>query len=75
VWIGLPTAQDYVKAADIVKKPLMAAIGGATFPVTAAAMKAARVDRNWRERSEPNSAPRSLSLARSTAPREQYVLV
>src|SRR5262249_32897160 len=43
VWIGLPTAQDYVKAADIVKKPLMAVIGGANFPATAAAMKAARV--------------------------------
>src|SRR5437667_3273420 len=43
VWIGLPTAQDYVKAADMVKKPLMAVIGGANFPATAAAMKAARV--------------------------------
>src|SRR5580765_4179424 len=32
VWIGLPTAQDYVKAADMVKKPLMAVIGGANFP-------------------------------------------
>jgi len=26
VWIGLPTAQDYVKAADMVKKPLMATL-------------------------------------------------
>ena len=43
VWMGLPTAQDYVKAADIVKKPLFAVIGGANFPATAAAMKAARV--------------------------------
>ena len=43
IWIGLPTAQDYVKAADIVKKPLMAVVGGANFPATAAAMKAARV--------------------------------
>jgi 2-methylisocitrate lyase-like PEP mutase family enzyme len=43
VWIGLPSAQDYVKAAEIVKKPLMAVIGGANFPATAAAMKAARV--------------------------------
>src|SRR5262249_13081119 len=43
VWIGLPTAQEYVRAADIVKKPLMAVIGGANFPATAAAMKAARV--------------------------------
>src|SRR5256886_646261 len=42
VWIGLPGPQDYVKAADIVKKPLMAVIGGANFPATAAAMKAAR---------------------------------
>src|SRR4029450_4805754 len=43
VWIGLPAAQDYVKAADIVKKPLMAVLGGADFPAPAAAMKAARV--------------------------------
>jgi 2-methylisocitrate lyase-like PEP mutase family enzyme len=43
VWIGLPTAQDYVRAADMVKKPLMAVIGGANFPATTAAMRAARV--------------------------------
>src|SRR5438552_11736054 len=43
VWIGLPTSQDYAKAADVVKKPLMAVVGGANFPATAAAMKAARV--------------------------------
>ena len=43
VWIGLPNPQDYVKAADMVKKPLMAVIGGANFPATATAMKAARV--------------------------------
>src|SRR5215831_8281950 len=43
VWIGLPTAQDYVKAADIVKKPLMAVIGGANLPATVEAMKAARI--------------------------------
>jgi 2-methylisocitrate lyase-like PEP mutase family enzyme len=43
VWIGLPSPQDYVKAADMVKKPLMAVIGGANFPATAAAMKSARV--------------------------------
>jgi 2-methylisocitrate lyase-like PEP mutase family enzyme len=43
VWLGLPTAQDYVKAADTIRKPLMAVIGGANFPATAAAMKAARV--------------------------------
>ena len=43
VWIGLRTADDYAKAADIVKKPLFAVIGGPNFPATAAAMKAARV--------------------------------
>src|SRR5438093_2657539 len=43
VWIGFPTAQDYVKAADMIKKPLMAAIGGGNLPATAAAMKAARI--------------------------------
>src|SRR5438874_1076846 len=43
VWIGLPTAQDYVRAAGMIKKPLMAVVGGANFPATAAAMKAARV--------------------------------
>ena len=43
VWIGLPAAQDYVKAAEMVKKPLMAVIGGANFPATVAAMKAAHV--------------------------------
>ena len=43
VWIGLRTADDYVKAADIVKKPLFAVIGGPNFPATPAAMKAARV--------------------------------
>ncbi len=43
VWLGLPTAQDYVKAADMVKKPLMTTIGGGTMPATAAAMKAARI--------------------------------
>jgi 2-methylisocitrate lyase-like PEP mutase family enzyme len=43
LWLGLPTAQDYVKAADMIRKPLMAVIGGANFPATAAAMKAARV--------------------------------
>ncbi len=43
VWIGLPTTQDYVRAADMVKKPLMAVIGSNNFPATAAAMKAARV--------------------------------
>jgi 2-methylisocitrate lyase-like PEP mutase family enzyme len=43
VWIGLRTAQDYVKAADMIKKPLMAVIGNATLPATVAAMKAARI--------------------------------
>jgi 2-methylisocitrate lyase-like PEP mutase family enzyme len=43
VWIGLPTAQDYVMAADMIKKPLMAVIGGPNFPATPAAMKAARI--------------------------------
>jgi 2-methylisocitrate lyase-like PEP mutase family enzyme len=43
VWIALPTAQDYARAADMIKKPLMAVIGGANLPATAAAMKAARI--------------------------------
>ena len=43
LWLGLPTAQDYVKAADMIKKPLMAVVGGANFPATPAAMKAARI--------------------------------
>src|SRR6266581_1459701 len=43
VWLGLPSAQDYVRAADMVKKPLMTTIGGGNMPATAAAMKAARI--------------------------------
>ena len=43
VWLGLPTAQDFVRAADMVKKPIFAVIGGPNFPATAEAMKAARV--------------------------------
>jgi 2-methylisocitrate lyase-like PEP mutase family enzyme len=43
VWIGLPTPADYVKAAGIVKKPLMAGIGRGNLPATPEAMKAARV--------------------------------
>src|SRR5207244_9641798 len=43
VWLGLPSAQDYVKAADMIKKPLMTTIGGRNMPATAAAMKAARI--------------------------------
>src|SRR5499425_399151 len=42
VWIGLPTAQDFAKAADMIKKPLFAVIGRPNFPATTAAMKAAR---------------------------------
>ncbi|MBI4887411.1 MAG: isocitrate lyase/phosphoenolpyruvate mutase family protein [Acidobacteria bacterium] len=43
VWVGLPTAQDYVRAADMIGKPLMAVVGGGNLPATAAAMKAARI--------------------------------
>jgi 2-methylisocitrate lyase-like PEP mutase family enzyme len=43
VWLGLPTPADYVKAAAMVKKPLMAGIGRGNLPATAQAMKAARV--------------------------------
>ena len=43
VWVGLPTAQDYVKAADMIKKPLFGVIGNAILPATPAAMKAARI--------------------------------
>ena len=43
VWIGLPTAQDYVKAAGMIGKPLFAVIGGANLPANPAAMKAARI--------------------------------
>jgi 2-methylisocitrate lyase-like PEP mutase family enzyme len=43
VWIGLPTAQDYVMAAEMIKKPLMAVIGGPNLPATPATMKAARI--------------------------------
>jgi 2-methylisocitrate lyase-like PEP mutase family enzyme len=43
VWIGLPTPQDYVKAADVIKKPLFAVIGGPNFPANPEAMKLARV--------------------------------
>jgi methylisocitrate lyase len=43
VWIGLPTTQDYAKAAEVIKKPLFAVIGRPNFPATPGAMKAARV--------------------------------
>src|SRR5438093_3739295 len=32
VWLGLPTAQDYIKAADMVKQPLLTTIGGGPTP-------------------------------------------
>ena len=43
IWLGMRTVQDYVKAADVVKKPMMAVIGNATLPATPAALKAARI--------------------------------
>src|SRR5258706_1800890 len=43
VWIGLPTAQDYVMAADMIKKPLMAVIGGGNMPANSTGMNAARI--------------------------------
>src|SRR5437867_5858059 len=43
VWLGLPSVQDYVRAADMIKKPLMTTIGGRNMPATAEAMKAARI--------------------------------
>jgi 2-methylisocitrate lyase-like PEP mutase family enzyme len=43
LWLGLPTAQDFAKAADMIKKPIFAVIGRPNFPATIAAMKAARV--------------------------------
>src|SRR4030095_10614453 len=43
IWIGLRSAEEYAKAADMIKKPLFAAVGGANFPATPAALKAAKV--------------------------------
>lgn len=43
VWIAMPTMEDYVKAAGIVKKPLMAVFGNAKFPATTVALRAARI--------------------------------
>ena len=43
IWMGLPTVQDYVKAADMIKKPLFGVIGNAQIAATPAAMKAARI--------------------------------
>src|SRR5438477_3333464 len=42
IWIGLRSADEYAKAADVIKKPLFATIGGA-IPATPAALKAAKV--------------------------------
>src|SRR5256886_12745833 len=63
VWLALPGPQDYVKAADMVKKPLMAVIGGANFPATAAAMKAARVAVGDRKSTRLNSSHSQISYA------------
>jgi 2-methylisocitrate lyase-like PEP mutase family enzyme len=43
VWIAMPSMEDYIKAAGIVKKPVMAVFGNAKFPATTAALKAARI--------------------------------
>jgi 2-methylisocitrate lyase-like PEP mutase family enzyme len=43
VWLALPSAQDYIKAADAIKKPLMTTVGGGNMAATVAAMKAARI--------------------------------
>lgn len=43
VWIGLRTPQDYVRAADLIKKPIMAGVGNANIAATADAMRAARI--------------------------------
>jgi 2,3-dimethylmalate lyase len=43
IWLGLRTPQDYAKARDTVKKPLMAVVGNANLPANADAMKSARV--------------------------------
>jgi hypothetical protein len=43
IWIGLRSADEYAKAADMIKKPLFAVIGGENFPATPAALKAAKV--------------------------------
>ena len=34
IWLGLRTPQDYARAADMVKKPLMAVVGNANIPAT-----------------------------------------
>src|ERR1700704_5827130 len=43
VWIGFHTGQHHVKAAGMIRKPLMTTIGGGNMPATAPAMKAARI--------------------------------
>ena len=43
IWIGLPTLQDYARAAGMISKPLMAGVGNARIPATAEAMKAGRI--------------------------------
>jgi 2-methylisocitrate lyase-like PEP mutase family enzyme len=43
IWVGLRSTDEYAKAADVIKKPLFAVIGGANFPATPAALKAAKV--------------------------------
>jgi 2-methylisocitrate lyase-like PEP mutase family enzyme len=42
IWLGLRSADEYAKAADVIKKPLFATIGGA-IPATPAGLKAAKV--------------------------------
>ena len=34
IWIGLRSPEEYAKAADVIKKPLFATIGGANLPAT-----------------------------------------
>jgi 2-methylisocitrate lyase-like PEP mutase family enzyme len=43
VWIALPTVQDYARAAETIKKPLMAVIGNANLPATPETLKAGRI--------------------------------
>src|SRR5258705_653317 len=43
ICFGLRITSEYAKAADMIKKPLFAVIGGANFPATPAALKAAKV--------------------------------
>ena len=43
VWLDFRTPQDSVRAAGMIKKPLMGTVGNKNFPATPAAMKAARI--------------------------------